>query len=723
MRKLFSFVVAVCVITSAFAGTAPRHALEPDALQNAKVQKQTLSSLRTLPAQETVRKAVEAKPLKGKTKKADLRKPVFRKPAVLKAAVADEIAIDGTLTVVTIEGYFGETEYWLTIMDADSAYCVYFDLYSSTLAGTYTVDGVDADYSAILDYTENEDGDELAFETLDMTIAEIGDCGVDLVATATCSDGNTYKIHGVKAPLPQPKKTQSLTFADAVFNNGRSSFQFTAQDKFPSVTEDSIYTSIILFKDGDDIAGTYDIDDAYVYDTYVAYFGTDTTIVDVWEKFSATITEADGKYTCVANLFGTDTVLYQLTLTADAPQPIVAKDTIDFWANDLQVYDLTEWLEYALFSASNNEYSAVIGVFGESVYGTFTTADISASSYIAHGTDTLSILEGYVQFENWFGNDFLSGEVIASDSVKYNLMFQWIVPEAKDTVVVTFAEPGTGYLYEEEGDVYLYNEDAKSIVSLDIYTDSVGGIFGKSDLDTYYSWLAVINGTDTTDLDVLTADIEIIDKGGNTCTVNAGILASDTLFYKITSNFVWKKKGLDYDAEEGELNRTFTGADAVSIEADEDYNAVYFTVESEAGSDIMELLFFVPEGTATLPAGEYAINQTQEENTVYASPGVVMREVWCSFYAKLTADGSVKIPIYFLESGTVNVAYNDDKLKVTVEAANSYNVPVRIVYDASLSAVSNIADPAAQPVKFLRNGQLYIRTAGRLYNSTGAVVR
>ncbi len=723
MRKVFSFVVAVCVISSAFAQIAPHYALESNALQNAKVQKQTLTASCAFPLQDEIRKGIAAKPLKGKIKKADLRKPVFHQPAALKAVVADEITIDGTLTVYKFEGWYSEPEYWLTVMDKDSTYCAFFDLYTSTLAGTYTIDSLDLDYSELLDYTEDESGKELAYKTLTMTITESDEAGITLNATATCSDGNTYKITGFKAPLPKPKKTVPLTYTNATFADGKYAFQIFAQDQFPTVSEDSIYASILISKEDDEIVGTYDTDDIYPDATLVAYLGADTTIVDVWEKFSATITEADGKYTCVADLFGTDTVLYQLTLVAEAPKPLVAKDTVDIWAENLQIVDATDLFGAALFTASNEDYSVMIGVYAESIYDTFTATDMFSSSYIIHGTDTLSILQGYVQCENWFGNDFVSGEVIASDTVQYNLLFQWIAPEAKDTVAVNFATPGIGYLYEEDGDILLYNEDSKYIVMLDIFTDSVGGSFGKSDLYTYYTGIGVISNNDTTELAVLTAEIEIIDKGNNLCTVNAGILASDTLFYQITSDFVWKKKGLDYDAEEGELNRTFTGADEVSIEAEEDYNAVYFTVESAAQSDMVGLLFFVPESDVTLPAGEYVINQTQEENTVQASPGVVMKEVWYSFYAELNEEGDVLAPLYFFESGTVKVEYNDDNLKVTIEAANSYNVPIHIVYDASLSAVSNIADPAAQPVKFLQNGQLYIRTADRLYNSTGAVVK
>lgn len=335
-------------------------------------------------------------------------------------------------------------------------------------------------------------------------------------------------------------------------------------------------------------------------------------------------------------------------------------------------------------------------------------------------------MSGELQFENWFGEDMLAGTVIASDTIAYNIMFDWVAPEAKDTVKIDFAETGKGLYYSSDGDIYLYNENSEYIVALDIYTDSVGGEFTKDDLYTYYSLIAVINGTDTTTYEVLTADIKIVDKGDYLCSVEATILAGDTICYQITSSYEWgvQKQGLDYDAQSGELTRTFTGADSTAIKYYADDNVITFLVRSATGSDELYLEFFLPAGVSTLPAGTYTIDKSESENTVYASDGVDSEGyLYPSFYATFNpATGYVTTPLYFLEEGTVVVEYVGENLKITVEAVNSFEVPIHIVYDASLTAIEQATDAAAA-AKFIRNGKLYIQTAEHLYDAAGTQLK
>ena len=64
------------------------------------------------------------------------------------------------------------------------------------------------------------------------------------------------------------------------------------------------------------------------------------------------------------------------------------------------------------------------------------------------------------------------------------------------------------------------------------------------------------------------------------------------------------------------------------------------------------------------------------------------------------------------------------KLKVEVDAVNSYDVPVTLHYEAAHgTAVENVDKDNTNVAKRLVNGQLLIIRNGETYNATGALVK
>jgi hypothetical protein len=61
------------------------------------------------------------------------------------------------------------------------------------------------------------------------------------------------------------------------------------------------------------------------------------------------------------------------------------------------------------------------------------------------------------------------------------------------------------------------------------------------------------------------------------------------------------------------------------------------------------------------------------------------------------------------------------KLKVTVNALNSFDVPVHIVYDANATSVNNV-EVKKNSRKLIKNNQLLIIKDGVQYNVVGNVV-
>lgn len=636
------------------------------------------------------------------------------KSRLVESALAKTVTINGTLKAEQIDGYY-DLDWWVVITSAD--YTVNLDIMSTTLAGTYTLLDMDTEYTNIT----KKDGTEIYFSTLSVTITEGADGSIYLTGTGTDSQGTTYNITGRKNALPTPKDTIRLSFNDAKLVQENGKFYLSQTELFPKVSADSIHAAVGFYYSGKSINGTYEYKDRASYANYVLYCGKDTVKVEPWEKLSVTVTTNSGLYVCRVNMFGTDSLFYELTLYTDAPDPIVPKKTINIWAHNLEVTDYTSLMELAMFEASNDDYYVLLGVKSNSLYGTYTEDVLSTYSVIYSKTDTLSILTANLEFTNWEGVDMLYGSVIASDTIQYNLLFNWVAPDAKDTTTIVFDKVGTGEYIQRSQYISLYNENSDYTFLLNIATDSVGGAFNK---DSLYSgsYIGVVGSKDTTYFSVYTADIKVTDTGKQTCTVEANILASDTIFYKIRSSFAWTvNEGMDYDSESGAVDRTFTGSDEVSVDTYPEDNAIVFKVKSAA--DALYLEFYTTAGATTIPAGTYAINKSEQAFTVYACDGVEKGYIYPSFYTALTSKGEVTTPIYFLESGTVEVEHVGDDTRITVNAYNSFKVPVHVVYDSSLTALDDATDTTVRAVKFVRNGRMYILTADHLYDASGTLLK
>ena len=130
-------------------------------------------------------------------------------------------------------------------------------------------------------------------------------------------------------------------------------------------------------------------------------------------------------------------------------------------------------------------------------------------------------------------------------------------------------------------------------------------------------------------------------------------------------------------------------------------------------------------GDATVPVGTYAINDSQASGSVLACQGVMGNSIYPSFYATLTEYGDLNT-LYMLVDGTVGVSQNElGNLHVEVDALNSYERPVHIVYDddTTPSAVEDVQTEQTTASKQLKNNQLYILRNGEVFNVMGAKVK
>ena len=131
------------------------------------------------------------------------------------------------------------------------------------------------------------------------------------------------------------------------------------------------------------------------------------------------------------------------------------------------------------------------------------------------------------------------------------------------------------------------------------------------------------------------------------------------------------------------------------------------------------LEFHVAKTATDLAAGTYAIDATGAEGTVSAGAGVQDGYIVGSFAGFRNANNQITTPLWWIVSGTVNVAENGI---ITVDAVNSYDKAIKCKLGKDNTAVDNInADAAA--VKRIDNGQLIIRKNGTDYNVMGVVIR
>mgnify|MGYP006988411199 CR=1 FL=1 len=120
--------------------------------------------------------------------------------------------------------------------------------------------------------------------------------------------------------------------------------------------------------------------------------------------------------------------------------------------------------------------------------------------------------------------------------------------------------------------------------------------------------------------------------------------------------------------------------------------------------------------------GTYPINSTGFDGTVLASTGMDWEgNVMPSYYAGYM-EGWLLEPFYFFVSGEVVVYKNEaGELALEINALNSCDIPVHIVYDGTPinTAVENTQSPMTRSQKLLRNGHLIIKNAGAEYNAQG----
>lgn len=435
----------------------------------------------------------------------------------------------------------------------------------------------------------------------------------------------------------------------------------------------------------------------------------------------------------------TDNKTYKVTMKKDIP---IATDTVAIRFDKSANAAYYPWLDNDLLLAnSNQQFYAGIDVVGVEMGGEFTMEDLDLSYSLIFSdyanrvmVDMADVKGKLFQVED---TTYIKAEVMGYDGVLYDVELWHCVPTPTKTVNVEIAADFENNIAMEGYYVLSgYNKENTLYISLAPFAEEIAGTFvndgvfsrfGEGQYDFFCDYTAVyknVNG-EAVPFSVEKCTMTVTEEANGAIKAVASLIAADAVQYEVTMTTTYNNH-LNYDAEEGAIDRTFTADDEVIIEVYDDGSS-YFEVMAADGSDILALYFIAEDydNEITFMPGTYTISDSQDYMTVLASVGVVGGSVYPSFYGFMSADGrGLVTPLYFLVGGTVVVEKRDGKLYIEVNAVNSYNVPIHIVFDGTkkTSGVENVTTEKGAS-KRIENGQLLINRNGNTYNVLGAQIQ
>ena len=440
------------------------------------------------------------------------------------------------------------------------------------------------------------------------------------------------------------------------------------------------------------------------------------------------------------HMVGKDNIWYNLDLSWQIPTTI---DTVAI------SFDKSSWVAYYpdlghdfMLSNEDDKYNISMDIVQVPMGESFSERNINKGyCHIVNkqSKDTIEIAaaEGRV----WQANDttYLSAMVTGFDSIMYDIQLWYAVPEVVQTVELNI--PNATFYNELESDGYYAlvgtTTDHKYEFAISLLGDSeedipgtyvndglFGGFSGKG-----YDFLHFIGGQYTTYVAKWNAekkdyDIISIEKGetvvnmddDQNVSLEGWFVGADGVEYKVTLSTRVDKPRIIDDATEGAVERRFVNEDELVVEklAEDEVR-----LEIMTDRDLLAMWFYVEQidNEIIIPEGVYPIDYSDDYGSVLAADGSLGR----TFYA--THDGEYFTSLYFLVDGTVTISKKNGKLSFEVQALNSYDVPVHIIYESSAtSAVENITTEQTKSQKKMINGQMMIIRNGKKYNVLGSSI-
>lgn len=458
---------------------------------------------------------------------------------------------------------------------------------------------------------------------------------------------------------------------------------------------------------------------------------------------SVTLTLAvDHNRNCVitGTMIGDDNICYNLDLSWTVAEPT---DTVAIsFASSAWVAYYPDLANDFMLVNETDTYNIALDIVGVDMGENFTEKNLNIPyCLIANKLTNDSIKIAAAKGRVWQSNDttYLSAEVIGFDAILYDIDLWYAVPTVTETVHLDIYNATFYNELESDGYYALVGitndrniEFAISLlgnsleeISGNFINDGVFGSFsGKN-----YDFINYIGGSHSTyiakwntiksDYDIITieqGEARVTMDEEENVTLVGTFIGKDGVEYHINMTSKVDKPHFEDDEQVRPINRTIYGKNGVTIQNNIDKDATIM-FELFTDNELMALWFIAeePDDDIIIPEGVYPIDDSDDYGSVIPSDGSLGK----SFYA--THDGVYFTSLYFLVSGTVEVRNNNGHLYMEINAVNSYDVPVHIIYDeAGTTHVDSPTAPAIDTKKILQDGHLLIESNGSTYNIFGS---
>ena len=536
------------------------------------------------------------------------------------------------------------------------------------------------------------------------------------------------------APLPAPTDTIELTAIDLEVDDSYAMY-FGSVDFYATTPEYSIRGG---WQAEYAEEGTYNaaifLDDAEM-----------NTITSLNAKVTVTL-DKDNNWAVEGTMLGNNNKIYNLHLSHTIPEQ---KDTV------VVAFDKSAQAKYyphlgddiQIFN-ENEQYSASINVSDVELGGEFDEEYIIDFYTYLEAKDGTPITVAEIKDGKLYqvgDTTKMEADFVTFEGVLYQVRLWYVAPTPTQTVKLDIkdAEMIVDYDYNQAYNLVGYSDDKQTAFVVTVYAtskDDIAGTFvndglfgkfgdGRYDFDASNSYIGKYNAATES------YDLYYIQKGQFTVTLDeednvtltASVVCEDAIQYDVTLTSKYEEPHIEFDAEEGAVERIYGANAEVTInDHSADYGLISVQIIDPVEGDITALYFCYMESDpeTIIPEGTHEINSTWFDGTVLASTGMDFDgNVMPSYYAGY-ADGWLVEPFYFFQTGTVEVTKNaDGKLSFEINALNSCNIPVHIVYDAAASGVENIDVNVEGLKKQIIDGQLVIIRDGKAYNAIGAQVK
>ena len=566
----------------------------------------------------------------------------------------------------------------------------------------------------------------------------------EALTTDTCF----YNV-AMEAPV-LPKDTIEITCTNAIINDmyGISDQTILVDASTNEYEINAAYNALSITTPAE-----YPTGSSYVYLTDLK---TGQQIESIVCNLKITGNKLEG-YQVEIRMFGTDYKYYIMHLSYGVPEVKETK-VLDFKNNSKTMYYILDpYLPELQMANFDGEYSVSFDFLyiDQVMGGEFDMSNMfDEQTFLIHHVvengKTYDVPVKFAEFGGkiWQKNDttYLTASILGFDSIQYEISMFYTIPTPTETVKYDFDGLGDDVVdftnaVSSSGIFILDAMSADGLLMAKvnverITTKSVEGTFyndGKFDHSDFYpvdTWVKVWNATtkeyDEYSVQKGTMTVEVED---NILTAVASFICDNAVQYDLTFKTEYTRERIPWDKEE-DLEYTFE-SDAIVEVIDwiEGYRIIELFMLPTDESLVADFYFIVDYTTELdpeigVPASVYPINDSWNSGTTLACQGILPDGPAPAYVCFVDEEGYLDPEnLWCLVDGTVTIEKVDGKMKLEVDALNSYDYSVKLHYNPVQSAVEDITTGNTNISKRIINGQLVIIRNGQTYDATGALVK